>query len=48
MLEKGNRESVVKTAKSIMRKAKHSNTDSWLAILEYRNTPTEDLGSSPV
>ena len=34
-------ESAVKTAKSILRKAKRSKSDPYLAILAARNTPTE-------
>ena len=30
-----------------MRKAKHSNTDGWLTILNYRATPQQDTNISP-
>ena len=43
----GKAESAVKTAKSIMRRAAHAGTDGWLAILAYRDTPTEGMGTSP-
>ena len=41
----GQAESTIKTAKSILRKAKKCNT--YLAILAARNTPTEYMDSSP-
>ena len=41
-------ESTVKTAKNILRKAKESKCDWYLAILAVRNTPTEGMDSSPV
>ena len=37
----GKAEAAVKSAKNIMQKAAYTNTDGWLAILEYRNTPTQ-------
>ncbi|KAK3088327.1 hypothetical protein FSP39_017653, partial [Pinctada imbricata] len=43
----GKAEQAVKVAKQIMRKAKHSKSDPYLAILDYRNTPTQHLGMSP-
>ena len=43
----GKAESAVKTAKMLMRKAIHSGSDIWLSVLEYRNTPTQALDSSP-
>ena len=42
----GQAESAVKTAKGIMRKAFVAQEDAWLAILEYRNTPSQG-DSSP-
>ena len=30
-----------------MKKALQAGTDPWLAILEFRNTPTEGLKTSP-
>ena len=42
----GKVESAVRTAKDIMKKAKHSNSDAWGAVLEYRNTPSQGLNSS--
>lgn len=41
-------ESAVKTAKSILRKAKESKSDPYLTILAARNTPVEYMDSSPV
>ena len=43
----GQAESAVKTAKSILKKAKKSRSDPYLAILAARNTPTEYMDSSP-
>lgn len=44
----GKVESAVKTAKKLIRKAIDSKADPYLAILDYRNTPTEGLDTSPV
>ncbi|XP_014669551.1 PREDICTED: uncharacterized protein LOC106810640 [Priapulus caudatus] len=41
-------ESSVKAAKRMLRKAKKSGTDPYLALLEIRNTPTQGMGSSPM
>ena len=41
-------EAAVKTAKTLQRKASKANQDQWLSFLDYRNTPTEGLDSSPV
>ena len=43
----GKVESAVKTAKRLLRKALEAGTDPYLAILDYRNTPTQGIGSSP-
>ena len=43
----GKVESAVKTAKRLLRKAFKAGTDPYLAILHYRNTPTQGVGSSP-
>jgi len=43
----GQAESAVKAAKSILRKAKKSKSDTYLTILAARNTPTEYMDSSP-
>jgi hypothetical protein len=43
----GKAESAVKIAKKILLRTKKSNGDLDLALLEWRNTPTEGLGSSP-
>ena len=42
----GKVESAVKICEKIMRKAVHGKFDPYLALLDYRNTPT-DIGSSP-
>ena len=44
----GKVENAVKTAKRLMRKAKHAECDAHIALLDYRNTPTEGVGMSPV
>ena len=44
----GKAEASVKIAKNLMRKAKASKSDAYLALLEYRNTPTKDMDTSPV
>ena len=43
----GKVENAVKTAKSLIRKASESSSDPYLALLDWRNTPTEGLDSSP-
>ncbi|GAA6096806.1 uncharacterized protein K02A2.6-like, partial [Tachysurus ichikawai] len=43
----GKAESAVKIAKNLLRKAMHDRTDPWKAILHWRNTPTENMDSSP-
>ena len=40
-------ESAVKTAKRILWKALDAGTDPYVAILDYRNTPTQGMESSP-
>ena len=40
-------ESAVKTAKNLIRKTNKSSGDVWLNFLDYRNTPTEAMDSSP-
>ena len=44
----GKVENAVKTAKRILKKAQADNRDPYLALLDWRNTPTEGLHSSPV
>ena len=44
----GKVESAVKIAKKIIKKATRSGQDVWKAIFDWRNTPTESMGSSPV
>ena len=41
-------ESSVKIAKNILRTSMTANEDPWLAILAFRNTPTEGMATSPV
>ena len=43
----GKAESAVKSAKTLMKKAKESKTDPYLALLELRNIPGEKVKSSP-
>ena len=43
----GKAENTVKTMKRLMTKATESGRDPWLALLEYRNTPSESMTSSP-
>lgn len=40
-------ESAVKTVKKLIRKARHSGNDPWLAILDHRNTPSQGVNASP-
>ena len=43
----GKAEFAVKVTKSLFKKALRDKRDPWLALLEYRNTPVETIGSSP-
>ena len=43
----GKAESAVKTAKNLLRKALDSGRDPYLAILNYRNTPTHGMEANP-
>ncbi|PFX15000.1 Uncharacterized protein K02A2.6 [Stylophora pistillata] len=43
----GKAKSAVKTAKQLLRKAFEASNDPYLAILDYRNTPKQGIGSSP-
>lgn len=43
----GKAESSVKAVKQLFKKAGRDGKDPWLALLDYRNTPTEGLGNSP-
>ena len=43
----GKAESAVKTAKRIMEKALDAKSDPYLAILEYRNTPSDSMSTWP-
>ena len=47
MPSNGKAESALKIAKKLMIKAKESETDPYLALLDYCNTPTEGMSSSP-
>ena len=44
----GNVEAAANSAKNVMRKSRKARTDPYLALLEYRNTPSQGLGTSPV
>ena len=44
----GKAESAVKIAKRLIKRCRKTNTDVFLAILEWRNTPTQNMNSSPV
>ena len=44
----GKAENAVKTAKRLMTKAYESGTDPFIALLDWRNCPSGDLGASPV
>lgn len=43
----GRAEAAVKVAKRIIKKAEDSHQDVYLALLEYRNVPSQDAGTSP-
>ena len=43
----GKAENTVKTAQRIMLKALEAGSDPYLGLLDFRNTPTEGLGTSP-
>ncbi|KAK3736228.1 hypothetical protein QZH41_007340 [Actinostola sp. cb2023] len=43
----GKSESAVKIVKHLFKKAIADNKDPWLALLDYRNTPTEGIKTSP-
>ena len=44
----GKVEAAVNSVENVMRKSRKSKTDPYLAVLEYRNTPSLGLGTSPV
>ncbi|XP_069128969.1 uncharacterized protein [Argopecten irradians] len=44
----GKVENAIKTAKRILDKSKKDKTDPYLAMLDWRNTPGENVKSSPV
>jgi hypothetical protein len=43
----GKAENAVKTIKNLMRKAGEAHRDPYLALLDWRNTPSESFGTSP-
>lgn len=43
----GKAEAAVKIAKNLCKKAHREGEDAWKAILQWRNTPTEGMNSSP-
>ena len=43
----GKAESAVKIVKSLIKKAQRDNKDPWLSLLDYRNTPTTGMQTSP-
>ena len=43
----GKAKNAIKTAKSIMKKAKKAGTDPYLSLLDWRNTPSKGMSSSP-
>ena len=43
----GKAETAVKITKSLFKNAFQDGKDHWFALLEYRNTPVETIGSSP-
>ena len=43
----GKVENAVGAAKRLMKKAKKNSSDAYLALLDYRNTPTQGLDTSP-
>ena len=43
----GKAENAVKAAKQLLKKAKKDKADAYLALLAYRNTPTQGLDTSP-
>ena len=44
----GKVEAAVKSAKSVMKKSRKAKTDPYLALLEYRNMPSQGMENSPV
>ena len=43
----GKAESAVKKAKRILKKSIRAGTDPYLAVLDYKNTPTQGMATSP-
>ena len=46
--DNGKEKNAIKTAKNLLKKAKTAGSDFYLALLEWRNTPSEGLDSSSV
>ncbi|XP_065844144.1 uncharacterized protein [Oscarella lobularis] len=46
VVSNGKAENSVKTCKTLMKKALLANSDIYLALVDFRNTPSEKLGSS--
>ena len=44
----GKSEAAVKVCKSIIKKARKTNTSLWQAVLKWRNAPTPGMSWSPV
>jgi transposase InsO family protein len=44
----GKAESAVKVVKGLFKQAIKDHKDPWLALLDYRNTPTQGMQTSPV
>ena len=44
----GKVEAAVKSAKSVMKNSRKAKTDPYLTLVEYRNTPSQGMQSSPV
>ena len=44
----GKAENAVKTAKNLIKKARASKCDPHIALLDWRNTPSAELGTSPI
>ena len=46
--DNGKEENAIKTAKNLLKKSKTAGLDFYVALLAWRNTPSEGLDSSPV
>lgn len=45
---KGKVEAAIKSAKAVIKKSRKAKTDPYLALLEYRNTPSQGMDNSSV